>query len=191
MALFTLTPDIKAIATDAIDSLIAQLGKKCLLIYPPIPVLSQQRVGLPVGAVNNAVGEGGNPTVVQDITNSSQENDVAWSVDAQVFNAGTGTWDVGPTVVSKVNLTDTITLLVKNQPSQFWNRVPGVNVPAGTIQVKGYISDLPKVLRANEIILQPELRPAMNLRYVRAGEAIDVGNIIQSRYFVLDLKRVG
>ena len=47
--LFTLSDDVKKIAQDAIDDLIDQLGKDCLLVYPPLPSACVNCVIDPIG----------------------------------------------------------------------------------------------------------------------------------------------
>lgn len=160
---FTLTPDIKAIATGAIDDLITQLGKDCLLVYPPswTPCVN-------CGAGNRWVTGGPAPfpdgAVCPVCDGSGQRAD---------------------------EVTATVRMLVAVGPAQFFKKLPvGVQVPDGLIQTKGFVADLPKVLQAREMVLQPGTLP-VKLRYVLAGEPVDAGSIIQNRYFVCEWRRAG
>lgn len=92
--LFTLTNDIKAVTQQALDDLITDLGKECLLIYPPKPVacssvgaISPEGVALPPGEIC--------PCGLCD---------------------GSG--------YRMVEVTETITMGVVTDPKFFWKRVP-------------------------------------------------------------------
>lgn len=162
--LFTLTDDIKNIARDAIDDLIDQLGKTCTLVYPPKWVDCANAATDPVGhkGANRWVNGGAsqfNPLGVCSLCNG--EGKIAQEV------------------------TDDVVMLLAWEPSKFFVKSPAyVDVPKGQIQTKGYITDLPKIMKARQMIVQPSLESTIRWRFELAGEPIDPGNIIQGRYFV-------
>ena len=166
--IFTLTNDIKTIAQAAITDLINQLGKQCQLVYPPTVSVC--------------------PNCYFDSLNNKSTN---------IFLPGGPTpfpdGSICPVCSGSGNLatetSTTITMLIANHPSKFFIKIPHIEVPAGAIQTKGFIADLPTVMKAQAMILQPTF--PNRLRYVLAGEPIDEGNIIQNQYFVATWKRAG
>lgn len=168
--IFTLTNDIKQIAADAIDDLIDQLGKSCTLVYPPVWTVCANCVFDPVGDKSANRWVSGGPIPFQD-----------GAVCPLCSGAGKRADEN----------TEVITMLIANQPSHFFTKLPGsLQLPSGSIQTKGYLSDWPKVIRSKEMILQKGVFPT-TLRYVLKGEPIDVGNIIQARYMVCNWLRAG
>lgn len=163
--IFTLSDDIRQIASDSIDDLIDQLGKPCRLVYPPLGAPCTGCGGAPAGHWVT----GGGATVGQGA--------------ACPLCGGAG--------LVYTEASETVTLLVASAPAQFFRKAaPGVDVPAGTIQTKGYVRDLPKILRAREMVLAPGALPH-TLRYVLDGEPVDVSNIVQGRYAVCQWRRAG
>ena len=169
--LFTLSNDVKTIAQNAIDDLIDQLGKDCLLLYPPLP-------------------EPRNNCILDPIGNKSSNH---W------FNGGPMPFPNG-SICPMCNgggfhfkeMTKPIKLLIANSPSEWFVKFPhNIQVPAGTIQTKGYTTDLPDVLQTRKMVLQVSLQPMIRFTYELAGEPIDQGNIVQGRYWVAMWNRVG
>lgn len=172
---FALTPDIISIAQDALDDLLAPhaeggLAKTCQLIYPPVLSECVNCIYDPIGDKSSNRWITGGPMPFPD------------GGICPVCN------DVGKLATTP---TENIQLGVQSDPAHFYLKVPfGVRVPAGTIQTKGFITDLPKVLQAQEMIVAPGKFPIV-MRYVMDGEPIDTGSIIQSRYWFAFWKRVG
>lgn len=167
--LFTLTQDIKTIASEAIDDLINQLGKPCTLIYPPVWHPCENCVYDIIGQKSSNRWISGGPIPFQD-----------GAVCPLCGGAGKRADEV----------TETITMLVENKASAFYKLPTNIQLPAGSIQTKGFLSDWPKVIKAQQCIVQNGVFPA-TLRYVLAGEPIDIGNIIQGRYMICLWKRAG
>jgi hypothetical protein len=89
-------------------------------------------------------------------------------------------------------LTRPIKLLISNSPSQWFVKLPvNIQSPAGTIQTKGYVADLPDVLQCRKMIVQISLEPIIRFTYELDGEPIDQGNIVQNRYWVGIWNRIG
>jgi hypothetical protein len=168
---FTLTADIRQIAQDAIDDLLDQLGKACRLYYPPRLVPCGNCIYDPIGHKSSNRWIDGGPVPFG-----------AGSVCPLCSGEGRCAQEV----------TETITMLVASAPAHFWVKGPaGVEVPAGTIQTKAYLKDLPKILMARSMVLQPELEAIIRWRYALDGEPVDAGNIIQGRYVICQWKRAG
>ncbi len=169
--IFTLSNDIKQIAQNAIDDLIDQLGKDCLLSYPPFPELCNNCILDPIGNKSSNHWTNGGPIPFP--------------------NGGICPLCNGDGYHYK-EVTKSIKLLISNSPSQWFVKMPaGIQVPAGSIQTKGYVTDLPDVLQSRRLILQVSLEPMVRFTYELAGEPIDQGNIIQNRYWVAVWNRVG
>lgn len=166
---FTLTDGIRQIATDSLDDLLDQLGKHCKLVYSPAFLPCAACAADPAGLKPGNAWVSGGPLPLP-------EGGLCPACGGTGFRAE--------------EVFETITMLVANRPSQFYIPFPAnVQVPAGAIQTKFYLSDLGKVRRASQMILQPELSSVAMWRYELEGEPVDVGNIIQGRYCVALWKR--
>ena len=90
-------------------------------------------------------------------------------------------------------VTETVVFLIAWQPKDFFMPFPSqVQVPDGLIQVKGFVSpDLPKILRADTVVVDVTNENYLRQRYRKKGEPGIPGNIIQGRYFVANLERAG
>lgn len=89
-------------------------------------------------------------------------------------------------------VTKTITLLCHYDPKKFVTKLPtNVEVGAGAVETKGYLTDLQSVLQSREMIIQPDLSPHIKWRYKLASEPTNPSNIIQSRYFFCIWNRSG
>lgn len=168
---FTLTDDIKAVVTAGLDDLMTELGKNCTLVYPP-------KYAACVNCVFDPIG------------NKSSNR---WVTGGPVpFPEGSICPFCGGNGKRADEVTVTIKMLVRAESSQFWVKAPaGFQVPTGSIQTKGFLTDVQKVLTAREMIVQPELQTIIRYRYTLVGEPLDVGNIIQGRYFVALWQRAG
>lgn len=169
--IFEVTNDIRKIAQFAIDDLIDQLGKDCLLAYPPFPELCNNCILDPIGNKSSNHWTNGGPMPFPN------------GAICPLCN--------GEGYHYKEN-TKSIKLLIANSPSQWFVKAPaGLQIPAGSIQTKGYMTDLPDVLQSRKLILQVSLEPMVRFTYELAGEPIDQGNIVQNRYWVAIWNRVG
>ena len=169
--IFNISADIKKIAQDAIDDLIDQLGKDCELVYPPIPETCVNCELDPIGNKSSNHWTNGGPMPFPNGSICPMCN-------------GEG--------LHFKEITRSIKLLIANSPSEWFVKMPaGLQVPAGTIQTKGYIKDLPDVLKTRKLIVQLSLEPMVRFTYELAGEPIDQGNIVQNRYWVAVWNRIG
>lgn len=87
---------------------------------------------------------------------------------------------------------DTIKLLCNWEPKKFWNPVPSLNLRKGKgiLQTKGFISDMPKILKADHLIFQTSMEPYLDNKYKLISEPGDRSNIIQNRYFVCTWEQI-
>lgn len=169
--LFTLSDDVKKIAQDAIDDLIDQLGKDCLLVYPPLPSACVNCVIDPIGNKSSNHWTRGGP---MPFPNGS----ICPLCDGRGYHFS--------------EITTPIKLLISNSPSDWFVKIPAnIHHPAGTIQTKGYIKDLANVLQSRKLIMQISLEPMIRYTYELGGEPIDQGNIVQNRYWVAVWHRIG
>ena len=169
--LFTLSADVKKIAQDAIDDLIDQLGKDCLLLYPPLPEFCVNCELDPIGNKSSNHWTNGGPMPFPNGSICPMCNGSGYHFKES---------------------TKSIKLLIANSPSEWFVKIPaGIQMPAGTIQTKGYVTDLPDVLQCRKLIVQISLEPLVRYVYELKGEPIDQGNIVQGRYWVGLWNRVG
>lgn len=166
--IFTITPGIRQIASDAIDDLINQLGKPCRLVYPPIYTACPNCVFDPIGNKSSNRYKHGGPVPFQ-FGNCPMCN-------------GAGREATFPTEV--------VTLLCAWTPKQWFILPENLRMPDGDLQTKGYISDLPKIKRAVEMDMEISQEAYGHWRFKLASDPIDAGNIIQGRYCVCLWKRI-
>lgn len=168
--LFTLTSDIISIAQQAVTDLINNLGKDCTLYYP----------ARPYPCSNCLPGPGNRPSV-------------RWRTGGPMpFQDGT----LCPMCNGKNQLfeekTEVITMLCAWTPKEwFLKPPPNVRVPDNQIQTKGFIADMPKVLKADSMVVEAAVGPYKHYRFKLSGEPIDPSNIVQGQFFVATWDRAG
>lgn len=167
--IFTITNDIREIAQGAIDDLINELGKTCQVVYPPKRVFCANCVYDPIGQKSsNKYKSGG----------------------SMPFSFGTCPMCNGAGYHNE-SATDNITLLCAWQPQNWFILPQNIRVPAGDLQTKGFITDLPKVIACIEMIVELPVEPYIRCKFRLASQPVDPGNIIQNRYFVATWERIG
>lgn len=85
-------------------------------------------------------------------------------------------------------VTDTIYLRIYYKPKDFINMGIPIEAKDGQVMVIGYLTDLPKLERATEIILDSNIERVKRIRSVRSGAALPWG--FGKRYFVQMLRLV-
>ena len=71
-----------------------------------------------------------------------------------------------------------------------WIKTAGdINVPDNSIQTICFAADIPKILRANELIVHKGVSDIVEMRFKRAGEPFPMG-LQQSKYFGCFWERV-
>lgn len=168
--LFTLTPDIIQLAKNGIDDLLNQLGKKCLLQYSPKQIFCPNCTYDPVAKKSRNIWISGGPISFPNGTTCPMCEGVGYKFETA---------------------TDTITMLCHTDKRKWVTKLPpNVQISDGAVETKGYLSDLEKVLRAEVMIVQPDLSPYITWKYKLYGEPTNPSNIIQDRYFLAIWERM-
>jgi len=158
--LFTLTPEIKAITQQALDDLITELAKDCVLLYPPI----------------------------MEACTSSGYHQLSGGFVPPGFSRcqfcdGSGFREVQTTETIQMTVVASPAHFYRKLPRN-------IDIPDGLIQTKCYAADVVKIKQAREMQLQPELDALLRPRYKLVGEPIDVSSIIPGRYFIAMWERI-
>lgn len=163
--LFTLDDSTKSIVRDALDDLITEFGKVCRLVYP------------------------GKMTACGNCTydNIGKKSSNHWRSGGPIpFAHGTTCPLCAGVGRHYSEVTEDITLLCEWDQKKFVSPIPGLDIrsPYSLLQTKGFLSDIPKVMRADHLILQVPIEGLVRKRFRRLGEPGDASNIVQGRYFV-------
>lgn len=161
--LFTITNKIRQIASDGIDDLIDQLGKDCLLIYPAL--------------------KDDCPNCIYD-SSTGRSSGRYKSGGPRPFPTGTICPVCRGSGTIESTITDTVKLLCQWNPKQFTMLAGNIERPNSVVQTKGYMTDLPKIVRARRMIIEIPVEPYIKATFELIGNPIDPGNIIQGRYFI-------
>jgi hypothetical protein len=153
---------IRSVVRQALDDLLLPndeggLGKRCLLVYPPVPEPCDNR------SSNHA--RSGAPVPFPP-----------GSSCPCCSGSGFRAREASEEVVLKCNW----------KPKTFALPVPRLEarVPYSLVETKGYLVDLPKVLRAQHMVLAIPVEPYVRQRFRLAGQPGDKSNIVPGRYFV-------
>lgn len=92
-------------------------------------------------------------------------------------------------VIKEVEVLKDIKLKVYWDQRQWINAGGGIQVPDGSIQTIGFMTDLPEVLKAKALIVHKDVKDYKEMRFERLGEHIPAG-LRQNRYFACMWKRV-
>lgn len=76
----------------------------------------------------------------------------------------------------------TIKMLCYYTPKDI-EKIAGVGVPKGIVMTKGYMSDLPDIMSASEVLINSQLQPYIQERYKIWKEQVPQG--FKNNYFVL------
>lgn len=187
--LINISPDVLRVAQDGLDDLIDLFGKNCLIVYPegqtsyinnqnPNPTQYSGNIFYSKFLDNWGNGQ---PSPTQYIWNEVEE---IWESNTQF------TLPDPNTRVIYERPSEIIKVLISWDQRDFYVR-PAQNVtyPDGTIQVKGYLSDVEKFLRADFFLIQNDLSKKIRLKYSKKGDPVDPSNIIQNRYFIMNMMR--
>ena len=163
--IFTLTAPIKAVITQALDDLITELAKPCRLVYPPRFVTCANCVFDPIGQKSSNHWINGGPMPFADGMNCPLCN---------------GNGRIAQEVSTPINL------LCAWEPKAFFHPIPNLNIraPYSVVQVKGYLTDMPKILECSYLVFETPIEGLLRKKFVLMGQPGDRSNIIQGRYFV-------
>ena len=163
--LFTLTPDILNLARTAFSDLIEEMGKNCELVFisdsPCDNCGYDEMMGR--GSIYNGTGP------------------MPFTQGVCPRCGGTGT--------THEQTVRTIKMAVNKEIKSFFGKIPNVRIPDGSIQTRGYIKDLPDVLKCDHMICQVELKPYIVETYKLFGTPTDKSNIVQNAFFYATWER--
>ena len=161
--IFEITNDIKKIASDAIDDLIDQLGKACILYYPP--TWEACSCSDPIGKKGSNIWSTGGPSPISGPINCGLCNSTGRKA---------------------IHATETVQFLCNWNINAF-QTIKGVDIrlrqSGSIVQTKGYITDLPKILRCEFALFQVPMLGNISYKFKLASEPSDTNNIVQNRYF--------
>jgi hypothetical protein len=92
-------------------------------------------------------------------------------------------------IIKEVEILTDIKLKVYWDMKQWTNIVGNIQIPDGSIQTIGFMTDLPQVLRAKALIVHKNIKDYKELRFERFGEHTPMG-LRQNRYFSCLWRRV-
>lgn len=165
MPLFEISDEIRAIAVEGFSDLIIQIGKPCEIHYPPTWIVDADVVADPIGnkpASRWITGEAGTP-------------------DPTINTSG----------MRAVDTFDTINMLIAWVDKDFYIRPQyGVKINDGEIQSKFFMTDAPKIMKSEFMLLQTSLSSQFHLKYVRNGPIVDPSNITPGVFGICNWKKV-
>jgi hypothetical protein len=164
--IFTLTDDVRALATQIFDDVITEFGKVCRLVYPPKMIPCSNCSYDPVGKKSSGFWKDG--TRIRGVCPYCGGN---YYRAEEVYEDIQFSTEVNP-----------------KQFEKFPFEIP-LKDPAGILQIKGYMVDLPKVMKSEYIIHDVNMKPYIEQRYKMYGEPISPSNIVKNRYFICLFER--
>jgi hypothetical protein len=170
--LFTLPDEVLAIYRWSVESLIAQWGKVCRLVYPARWTPCPNCVWDAVGNKSSNRWKTGGPMPFPNGQTCPLCN-----------GAGRRAEEVS----------EEVKLLCAWDPRNFFYPAPTVDLrsPYAVIQTKGHITDLPKFLRADHLVFQLPLSGYGPQNYKLLDAPADRANILQNQYCLATWERKG
>jgi hypothetical protein len=111
------------------------------------------------------------------------------SINAHRILRGGGEYDRGNKTIREIETITSIKLKVYGDAKSWINIAGTIQVPDNAIQTIGYMTDLPKILKAKELIVHEGIQDYKNMRFQRSGEHIMMG-FGQNRYFACFWSRI-
>lgn len=171
--LFTIDAATRGVITQALDDIILEFGRDCLVVYPPRWVACANCHNDPVGRKGSNRWRHGGP---------------------MPFAAGT----VCPMCRGQgghhaEEHSESVRLKVEWEPRRFWKPFPQVEVraPRSFCQTKFFSWDCHRLTQADHLVLDVPLVPVVRAKFRMVGAPVSPGNIIQDRYMVADWESVG
>jgi hypothetical protein len=160
--LFTLDASTKSIIQDALDDLITEFGKDCELVYPARWVPCSCKAD-PIGRKPGDYWRTGGPVPINSVCPLCDGTNKRADVKTEVLH-----------------------LLCQWDTRKFSIPVPTVDVtlPYSRLQTKGYLSDAPKIIMADHLIVQIPVEGIIRKKFRRLSDPGDPSNIIQNRYAI-------
>lgn len=161
-----LPTEIRQIAHDYLVALFEALKKPCKLVYPPKMIPCSACTPDATGKKSSGFWKDG--TRIRGVCSYCGGNYFkAQEVSESVFF-----------------LTQVDTKKFEKFPFEVPLRDPG-----GLLQIKGYMEDLPKVLKCEYLIHDLNMQPFIEQRYKMVGEPISPSNIVKNVFFVALFER--
>ncbi len=167
--IFTLDADTKSVIQDVLDDFLINvkdggLAKTCLIVYPPKVVR----------CVN----------CVYDPTTNRSSNRPRSGCPQPFAMGGTCPLCSGKGMREDA-VTEEISLKCTWEFKKFTNPPADIKirVPNSLVETKGYITDLPKLLKAQHIVVNLPIAPFLRQEYTLYGEPGDPSNMVPGRYF--------
>lgn len=165
--IFSIDAGVRQVVQDALDDLLLPaeeggLGKHCLLVYPPRYVTCDcQRDA--VGNKPSARGPNGAPAPFPYLKGCPACN-------------GEGR--------KATQATEDVVLKCAWDARKFSLPVPNLQarLPYSVVQTKGYLSDVPKLMKADHILINLPIAPFLRQTFKMVGTPGDPSNIVQARY---------
>jgi hypothetical protein len=161
---------IKQRSISGMKYLIANFGKPCIVVYPPITELCPNCIFDPVQQKSTGRYKTGGP--------------IPFAVGDCPVCMGDGK------VVTTPPTEETLTLLCEWNPRKFIVLPPNIEVPDGAVQTKGLIEDLPKILKARRIVIQVPNETSRRYVFDMIHEPIDPFGLMQGNFFLVTWGRV-
>lgn len=165
---FSIDNDTKQIVQDVLDDLLVEgsqggFGKRCLLVYPPRAVPCSNCLPDPVTGKKRFTYRTGGPVPFPN------------GMACPLCNAdGMRHEEASEEIVLKLTWEPKFfTLPIKNLD---------LSVPNSVVETKGYLSDLPKLLRVDHLVADLPIAPFIRQKFRLHGEPGVPGNIVQARY---------
>jgi hypothetical protein len=173
--IFSLDDDTKQVISDALDDILANtnvggLGKTCKLVYPERYVSC--------------------PNCIPDTFGGKSSN--RYRTGGRIpFTATQACPVCSGAGKAALEVSEEITLKCNWEPKSFIRPVKNlqINIPYSIVETKGYMTDLPKILKATALIINLPIAPYIKQTFRLLGEPGDPSNIIQGRYFIATWER--
>lgn len=162
--LFKITPAIRRLSSNAIDTMIAELGKDCLLVFDS--------------------GEAQCPNCIYDSARKASSGTYNGTGPKPFSRPPCPVCHGAGTVVPEPT-TRVVRFLIDWQPKP-WQFVDttAIKVPQGMVQTKGYVEEMDSVLQAKYMVVDYQHATFINNRFRLWGEPLPQGNIVSNRYFL-------
>lgn len=152
------------------DALIdGETGHSCRLYYPAYPTECDNCLLDPRTGKSSNIYKAGGPIPFQNFTICPR---------------------CGGSGRSSTKSTENVKLRIYWEPRDWIDIGVKFNVAYGICMTIGYMTDLPKIEKAQQILLNADLAPIRRWLCTRAGEAVPHG-FRQNRYFIQYLERIG
>lgn len=121
--------------------------------------------------------------------NNNPNNNIPNKNSINNHRRGGGDYDINNKTIKETEILTDIKLKVYWDSKQWYGVTDSIVLPQGSIQTIGFMTDLPRVLAAKNLIVHKDIKDYKEMRFERYGEHIPLG-LKQNRYFACFWKRV-